>query len=403
MTGKKNKWFLGKYAIKAKEQTMGMPRLVKSSSPIDLQAQYSILYTWPIYLYHRKRGDSHIEAARKSYDDFMRVVIRVARLIPFPFVPLIGNIMMWLRKPYMRYYSTPYKQLISEFKGAKTPEGREALINKMLKEYTPAEMKNDLKVTRDLIKEYVTLSLEADKTRRQIEGSVAAKELEAMKAELLSSGKDIPQVEEQASVGDLLAPAAAPVQIEPQASINDLRLWSPERKKAARYVQGAIGSRSILEADALMQRARGVGKDYDVVNWDEVQGKDLSYHERVAKLDALLNVKTADHMKGGYDEKQYLEKMEEWLARQEQEDAIPAEGASAFKFENPVFKTLDMVAARNGLKAPAHRKYNKEQLKAGAKVEGEHTRSKMVAVIIAMHHLNEDPQYYTKLASIHKD
>lgn len=42
--------------------------------------------------------------------------------------------------------------------------------------------------------------------------------------------------------------------------------------------------------------------------------------------------------------------------------------------------------------------YNKEQLSKGAKVELEHTRSRAVATKIAKDHLNEDPDYYRKLA-----
>ena len=41
--------------------------------------------------------------------------------------------------------------------------------------------------------------------------------------------------------------------------------------------------------------------------------------------------------------------------------------------------------------------YDPEQLKAGIKVEMEHTNNKGVAEIITKAHLAEDPKYYTKL------
>ena len=38
-----------------------------------------------------------------------------------------------------------------------------------------------------------------------------------------------------------------------------------------------------------------------------------------------------------------------------------------------------------------------EQLKMGMEIEKEHTTSTEIAKIIALHHLKEDPKYYTKL------
>ena len=44
--------------------------------------------------------------------------------------------------------------------------------------------------------------------------------------------------------------------------------------------------------------------------------------------------------------------------------------------------------------------YDPEELVKGIKTELEHTSYKAIATIIAKHHLKEDPQYYTKLASV---
>ena len=41
--------------------------------------------------------------------------------------------------------------------------------------------------------------------------------------------------------------------------------------------------------------------------------------------------------------------------------------------------------------------YDPEELAKGIKVEMEHTKYKAIAKIIASQHLQEDPEYYTKL------
>lgn len=45
------------------------------------------------------------------------------------------------------------------------------------------------------------------------------------------------------------------------------------------------------------------------------------------------------------------------------------------------------------------RDFDPEQLRMGVKVEMEHTRDRRIAQEIAMDHLVEDPQYYTKLVA----
>lgn len=47
--------------------------------------------------------------------------------------------------------------------------------------------------------------------------------------------------------------------------------------------------------------------------------------------------------------------------------------------------------------------FNAKQLALGIKVEREHTKDRSVAREIAMDHLKEDPRYYTKLATIHRE
>ena len=44
--------------------------------------------------------------------------------------------------------------------------------------------------------------------------------------------------------------------------------------------------------------------------------------------------------------------------------------------------------------------YDSEELKKGIEVELEHTNYRVIATIIAKHHLAEDPNYYTKLKQV---
>lgn len=44
-----------------------------------------------------------------------------------------------------------------------------------------------------------------------------------------------------------------------------------------------------------------------------------------------------------------------------------------------------------------------DELEMGIEVEKEHTRNKKIAKEIALDHLTEDPEYYTKLKAIHKE
>lgn len=67
--------------------------------------------------------------------------------------------------------------------------------------------------------------------------------------------------------------------------------WDPERKRRAEYVAKTVGC-NLFEADALIQRAKRAGTDFDLVNWDAVQGSDLEYSEKVEKLDQTLHKET---------------------------------------------------------------------------------------------------------------
>ncbi len=67
--------------------------------------------------------------------------------------------------------------------------------------------------------------------------------------------------------------------------------WSKLRKKQANSVADTVGCTN-FEADALIQRAKRAGHSYDEVDWDQLQGEDLEYGERVDKLDRQLHTTT---------------------------------------------------------------------------------------------------------------
>lgn len=60
--------------------------------------------------------------------------------------------------------------------------------------------------------------------------------------------------------------------------------WDRERKRRAAMVARSLAS-DMITADALIGRAERKGWDYDTVNWDELQGKDLMFMDRLNRLE----------------------------------------------------------------------------------------------------------------------
>jgi len=77
------------------------------------------------------------------------------------------------------------------------------------------------------------------------------------------------------------------------------------------------------------------------------------------------------------------------------------------KFDTLIEQTLSGLAQGKTLEDIA-KKHNvdieslKKEIEKGIKVEHEHTKNNQTAKTIAMDHLFEDPEYYTKLANIEK-
>lgn len=70
-------------------------------------------------------------------------------------------------------------------------------------------------------------------------------------------------------------------------TVGQSRKWSRERRRRANDVAKTVGCDAI-QADALIRRARGNGYDYDTVDWDQLQGHDLQFDERVGKLEHMV-------------------------------------------------------------------------------------------------------------------
>lgn len=106
--------------------------------------------------------------------------------------------------------------------------------------------------------------------------------------------------------------------------------WSTERRRRAKYVADTVGC-SVIQADALIRRAHSKGWDYDTVDWDQIQGKDLQYDERLGKLEHMVG-KT--YTEGEFETVVQSEK-ERWddLAEQRKKEIDHASEYQAYKPE----------------------------------------------------------------------
>jgi len=93
--------------------------------------------------------------------------------------------------------------------------------------------------------------------------------------------------------------------------------WSAERRRRANYVANTVGC-SVIQGDALIRRARSNGYDYDVVDWDRLQGKDLQFDERVGKLEHMIG---RTYLEGEYEQvmKAEEERWNDLIAERSQE------------------------------------------------------------------------------------
>jgi len=90
-----------------------------------------------------------------------------------------------------------------------------------------------------------------------------------------------------------------------------------EERREVLYVMGATQNNNYIESKALIERAKNKGVAYDHVDWDQLQGKDLTYGDRVRRLDGQIGKTYTDEefYSPAYEEK-YEKMYEQWAASQ---------------------------------------------------------------------------------------
>lgn len=109
--------------------------------------------------------------------------------------------------------------------------------------------------------------------------------------------------------------------------------WTTERRRRANYVAETTGCNAI-QADSLIRRAHLKGWDYDTVDWDQLQGKDLQYDERLGKLEQMVG-KT--YTEGEYETviKSEQERWNEMVdLRQKEANQVGTKHAESYKPED---------------------------------------------------------------------
>jgi len=84
--------------------------------------------------------------------------------------------------------------------------------------------------------------------------------------------------------------------------------------------------------------------------------------------------------------------------RRKRENGDKTKSSSLFSEQFKPYKTPEEIAKKHGVKVSSIEK----QLKIGQKVEREHTQNDDLAMIIALQHLDEIPDYYARLSKVEK-
>ncbi len=90
-----------------------------------------------------------------------------------------------------------------------------------------------------------------------------------------------------------------------------------EERHAVLYVMRTTQNKNYIESRALIKRAKSKGVPYDLVDWDRLQGADLTYGDRVRRLDRQIGKTYTDEEFYSPDyEKKYNEMYEHWATHQ---------------------------------------------------------------------------------------
>jgi hypothetical protein len=96
------------------------------------------------------------------------------------------------------------------------------------------------------------------------------------------------------------------LEIEGAGERKELKTWDRVRYARARSIAKATGS-SFFQADALAKTAWRMGLDPEKVDWDQLQGKDLSYDEKVEKLSDMSGQSSKTEKDYDLEHELYLE------------------------------------------------------------------------------------------------
>jgi len=95
-----------------------------------------------------------------------------------------------------------------------------------------------------------------------------------------------------------------------------------EEKREVMYIMRVTENNSYVECNALRERAKNNGFAYDEIDWDQLQGSDLVYEDRVRRLDKQVGkTYTDEELYHGHEEEKYAQQQEEWSARRERAGA----------------------------------------------------------------------------------
>jgi hypothetical protein len=73
------------------------------------------------------------------------------------------------------------------------------------------------------------------------------------------------------------------LEVEGGEERKELKTWDRQRLNRAKMIAEATDS-TVFQADGLAKQAWRMGRDPSTVDWDSIQGKDLSYEEKQRKL-----------------------------------------------------------------------------------------------------------------------
>ena len=101
----------------------------------------------------------------------------------------------------------------------------------------------------------------------------------------------------------------------------ELKTWDRRRYARAGAIARATGS-SYFQADALAKTAWRMGLDPEKVDWDQLQGRDLSYDEKVEKLSEMTGQSAKTEKDYELEHELYIEAHAERVKYRESEENV---------------------------------------------------------------------------------